>query len=46
MMRTLQITRQIQEWLHSIMPETAANIVEMVLVAIVYLLIFAVAGLF
>ena len=45
-MRTLQITRQIQEWLHSIMPETAANIVEMVLVAIVYLLIFAVAGLF
>ncbi|NNF74014.1 MAG: NADH-quinone oxidoreductase subunit NuoH [Flavobacteriaceae bacterium] len=42
----LSITESIHEWLFSIMPETAASIVEMVLIATVYLLVFAVAGLF
>lgn len=42
----MNITKNIHEWLFSLMPETAASIVEMVLIAIVYLLIFAVAGLY
>lgn len=43
---TLSITKTIHEWLFSIMPEGVASIVEMVLIAIVYLVIFAVAGLY
>jgi NADH-quinone oxidoreductase subunit H len=42
----LGITRNIHDWLFSIMPEGVANIVEMVLIALVYLIIFAVAGLY
>ena len=42
----MNITKNIHEWLFSLMPETTASIVEMVLIAIVYLLIFAVAGLY
>ncbi|WP_299158350.1 NADH-quinone oxidoreductase subunit NuoH [uncultured Eudoraea sp.] len=42
----LSITKNIHDWLFSIMPETAANIAEMVLIALVYLGIFAIAGLF
>ena len=42
----MNITKNIHEWLYSLMPETTASIVEMVLIAIVYLLIFAVAGLY
>jgi len=43
---TLSITKTIHEWLFSIMPESAASIVEMALIAVVYLVIFAVAGLY
>jgi NADH-quinone oxidoreductase subunit H len=42
----LSITENIHNWLFSIMPEGVASIVEMVLIAIVYLTVFAVAGLF
>ena len=42
----LSITKTIHDWLFSIMPETTASIVEMVLIAVVYLAIFAIAGLF
>jgi NADH-quinone oxidoreductase subunit H len=42
----MNITKNIHEWLFSLMPETTARLVEMVLIAIVYLLIFAVAGLY
>jgi NADH-quinone oxidoreductase subunit H len=42
----LSITKTIHDWLFSIMPEATASIVEMVLIAIVYLGVFAVAGLF
>ena len=42
----LDITGTIQEWLMNMMPETSANILAMVLVAIIYLVIFAVAGLY
>lgn len=42
----LRITDSIHDWLFSVMPEGWAHLVEMVLVAIVYLTIFAVAGLF
>jgi NADH-quinone oxidoreductase subunit H len=42
----MNITKNIHEWLFSIMPETTASIVEMVLIAVVYLAIFAVAGLY
>ena len=42
----LGITKNIHDWLFSIMPEGVANIVEMVLIALVYLAIFAVAGLY
>ncbi len=42
----MNITKNIHEWLFSLMPETTASIVEMVLIAVVYLLIFAVAGLY
>ncbi len=42
----LSITESIHNWLFSVMPEGVASIVEMVLIAVVYLTIFAVAGLF
>ena len=42
----MNITKNIHEWLFSLMPDTTASIVEMVLIAVVYLAIFAVAGLY
>ncbi len=42
----LSITENIQEWLLSMMSESAATYVAMVVVALIYLGIFAVAGLF
>ncbi len=42
----MNITKNIHEWLFSLMPETAASLVEMALIAVVYLGIFAVAGLY
>jgi NADH-quinone oxidoreductase subunit H len=42
----LNITKTIQDWIYSIMPETAASITIMVLIALVYLTLFAVAGLY
>lgn len=41
----MNITKNIHEWLFSIMPETAASISEMVLIAVVYLGIFSITGL-
>lgn len=46
MIRTLSITKGIHDWLYSVMSENVAYVVEMVLIALVYLTIFAVAGLF
>ncbi len=46
MVNTLSITKTIHEWLFSVMPEGVASIVEMILIAIVYLGVFAIAGLF
>lgn len=46
MVRALSITKGIHDWLYSIMSENVAYIVEMILIALVYLAIFAVAGLF
>lgn len=43
---SLSITKSIHDWLFSIMPEGAASIVEMVLIGLVYLAIFAITGLF
>jgi NADH-quinone oxidoreductase subunit H len=43
---SLSITETIQDWLIGMMPEGAASIVAMVLVALIYLIIFAVAGLY
>jgi NADH-quinone oxidoreductase subunit H len=42
----LSITKNIHNWLFSIMPEGVASITEMVLIAVVYLAFFAVAGLY
>ncbi|MFH4966857.1 NADH-quinone oxidoreductase subunit NuoH [Gaetbulibacter sp. M240] len=42
----LNITKTIQDWLVSLMPESVASIAAMVLVALIYLVIFAVAGLY
>lgn len=42
----LNITKTIQDWLVSMMPEGIASIVAMVLVALIYLGIFAIAGLY
>ncbi|MFI0491364.1 NADH-quinone oxidoreductase subunit NuoH [Flavobacterium sp.] len=42
----MNITKNIHEWLFSLMPETTASIVQMALIAVVYLGIFAVAGLY
>ncbi len=46
MIRALSITKGIHDWLYSIMSENVAHLVEMILIALVYLAIFAVAGLF
>jgi len=46
MIIALSITKNIHNWLFSIMPEGVASIVEMVLIAVVYLAVFAVAGLY
>ena len=46
MIRALSITRGIHDWLYSTMSENMAHFIEMVLIAIVYLAIFAIAGLF
>ncbi len=43
---SLSITKTIHEWLFSIMSETAASITEMILIATVYLAVFAVFGLY
>jgi len=42
----MKITEIIHDWLFSLMPETTASIVEMALIAVIYLAIFAVAGLY
>jgi len=42
----LNITKTIQEWLVTMMPEGVVNITTMVVVALIYLTIFAVAGLY
>jgi NADH-quinone oxidoreductase subunit H len=42
----MNITKNIHEWLYSLMPSGVASIVEMVLIAVVYLAVFAVAGLY
>lgn len=42
----LNITKTIHDWLFSIMPEGAASIVEMIIIALVYLGVFTVIGLF
>jgi NADH-quinone oxidoreductase subunit H len=42
----LSITKTIQDWLIGMMPEGAASILAMVIVALIYLGIFAVAGLY
>jgi len=43
---SLSITKTIHDWLFSIMPESVASITEMVLIATVYLAVFAVFGLY
>jgi len=40
------MTKSIHDWLFSVLPEGVASITEMVLIAIVYLALFAVAGLY
>jgi len=42
----LSITKNIHDWLFSVMPEGVAGVVEMLLIALVYLGLFAVIGLF
>jgi NADH-quinone oxidoreductase subunit H len=42
----LNITETISDWIYSIMPETAASYTIMVLIAVAYLALFAVAGLY
>ena len=46
MNRALSITKGIHDWLYSTMSENVAHLVEMILIALVYLAIFAIAGLF
>ena len=46
MNESISITSTIHEWLFSIMPAGVASLVQMVIIAAVYLGIFAVAGLF
>ena len=43
---SLSITKTIHDWLYSVMPESVASITEMVLIATVYLAVFAVFGLY
>jgi NADH-quinone oxidoreductase subunit H len=43
---SLSITKNIHDWLFSIMPEGVASIVEMALIGLLYLAIFAILGLF
>jgi len=43
---TLSITKNIHNWLFSILPEGVASIAEMVLIALAYLAFFAIAGLY
>lgn len=43
---SFSITKTIHDWLFSIMPESVASITEMVLIALVYLAVFAVFGLY
>ena len=43
---SLSITKTIHDWLFSVMPEGVASITEMVLIAAVYLAVFAVFGLY
>ena len=43
---SLSITKSIHDLLYTILPEGGAHLAEMVLIALVYLGIFAVAGLF
>jgi NADH-quinone oxidoreductase subunit H len=42
----LNITSTIHDWLFSVMPEWAANITEWTIIAVAYLALFAVAGLY
>ncbi len=42
----LSITKNIHDWLFNLMPEGVASIVEMILIATVYLALFAIAGLY
>ena len=42
----LNITKTISDWIYSIMPETAADYTIMVVIAVAYLALFAVAGLY
>jgi len=42
----LSITKIIHDWIFSVMPETVANFAEWTLIALVYLALFAVAGLY
>ena len=46
MTKTLSITKGVHDWLLGFMSESAAEIVEMILVALIYLGIFSIAGLF
>lgn len=46
MNNSLSITKSIHNWLFSVMPESVASITEMVLIATVYLIVFAVFGLY
>jgi len=46
MIKALSITKSIHDWLYSSMSENMAHLVEMILIALVYLAIFSVAGLF
>ncbi len=43
---SLSITKTVHDWLYSVMPESVASITEMVLIATVYLAVFAVFGLY
>ena len=42
----LNITKTISDWIYSIMPETAADYTIIVVIAVAYLALFAVAGLY
>lgn len=46
MTQSLSITKSVHEWLLTFMSESTAEIVEMILIVLIYLAIFALAGLF